>query len=284
MEGFFIMKYFASLAILLTAAPAYTAESSAPFVAVFVDARTERSRLGAFPYDRSVYAQAIRKVEAAGGRAVVLKYFLDQSKPGKGDAELAQAMGRMPTLLQMSAAMDEAAPNAFDERFYALGISSDAAAAVEGSQGWLPLAEFSQVSAGVGSVDLREAARPDRVPLLARYQGRLVKSLWLLALEQALGAKARIDAGRSVTMHEKAVPVTPRNEVEVTMPIDEPLDALSLIDLLDGRIKRTRLQGKVVVLGYIGSKAETFQFKGRTFSTHELFYLELLGLYRRLAL
>ena len=60
------------------------------FVPVFIDARTE-ARLGPFPYDRAVIAEALTALEKLGAKGVVLKFFLDQPK-GKGDDALALEM------------------------------------------------------------------------------------------------------------------------------------------------------------------------------------------------
>src|ERR1700741_1748893 len=81
-----------------------------PFAAVFVDDATEQA-LGPFPYDRGLYAQAIESLRQAGAKAVVIKYFLDQAKPGDGDDQLAAEMKKIPVLLQARLDNSESHPN-----------------------------------------------------------------------------------------------------------------------------------------------------------------------------
>ena len=64
--------------------------SASIFVPIFIDARSD-ARLGPFPYDRAVYANALMAFEKLGAKGVVLKFFIDQPK-GNGDDALAMAM------------------------------------------------------------------------------------------------------------------------------------------------------------------------------------------------
>lgn len=234
---------------------------------MFVDSRTEAGRLGAFPYDRAVYAQAILAAKKEGARAVVLKYFLDQPKTAAGDAALARAMQELPAFVQFAVSLEEPRPNALPERFFIGPKGSTLAYAVEGDEGWLPLPLFAKASAGAGFVDIADEGALEQVPLVGRYKGRPVKSLWLVVVEWA---------------NQRPV-ISPKKEATVIWPAASEVGPLSMIDLLDGKIPAGALKGKIVVLGYSGPKAGTFKMKSGTVSAHEAFYLALLGLYRLFA-
>ena len=56
------------------------------------------------------------------------------------------------------------------------------------------------------------------------------------------------------------------------------IDAISLIDVLDGKTERGKIAGKVVVFGYDGHKAPMFDSVIGRLSAHRLFMVNLLVL------
>jgi hypothetical protein len=227
------------------------------FVPVFIDARSE-AKLGTFPYDRAVYADALTAFEKLGAKGVVLKFFLDQPK-GKGDDTLALAMTKLPIILQARCDDSEAKPNPLDARF-STEIDKQLSAAVSCKSGWIPLAQLQRNAANVCFVDQPVG---DVVPLLEHYQGRAVKVLYACALELA----------------KKPVPVADANGTRKVDLAKVPLfDVISLVDVLEGKVDRARIAGKIVVFGYEGSEAPMFDTTIGRISAHRVFMLNLLAM------
>ncbi len=224
------------------------------FVPVFIDARSE-AKLGDFPYDSRVYADALMAFEKLGAKGVVLKLFLDQPK-GKGDDALALAMTKLPVLLQARCDDSEVNPNPLDTRF-STAIGNQATFAVTCKSGWIPLAQLQRNAADVCFIDQSVA---DVAPLLERYQGRAVKTLYTCALALA----------------KKPVPAAVGNGTrKVDLAKVSRLDVISLVDVLDGKIDRARVTDKIIVFGYEGSKAAMFDSTIGRISAHRAFMLNL---------
>ena len=240
----------------ILALPALCPAQSA-FVPVFIDARTE-ARLGPFPYDRAVYANALTTFEKQGAKGVVLKFFLDQPK-GNGDDALARAMTKLPVILQARCDDAEANPNPLAARF-STPINGQANFAVTCKSGWIPLARLQQTAANVCFVDQPAV---DVAPLREGYQGRAVKSLYSCAIELARAQvlAADIDGTRKIDLAK-----APR------------FDVISLVDVLDAKIDRNRIAGKIVVFGYEGPKAAMFESAIGRISAHRLFVTNLMAL------
>lgn len=246
-------KIFVSL---LIAMPTICCAQSA-FVPIFIDTRTE-AKLGAFPYDRAVYADALTAFARLGAKGVVLKFFLDQPK-GKGDYTLALAMTKLPVIVQARCDDAELKPNLLDARFSAT-ITKQSNFAVTCEAGWIPLPLLQKNATNVCFIDQAVA---DMAPLLERYQQRAVKTLYGCALELA-GKPAPI--AHSKGTHKIDLTKAPR------------FDAISLVDILDDKVDRARIAGKIVVFGYDGSKAAMFDTAIGRISAHRVFMANLVAL------
>lgn len=262
--------------VLSGAAPS---SAQGPFEAVFVDAKTERV-LGPFPYDRKVYAGAVRKLREAGAKAVVIKFFLDQPKSPEGDAALAAEMKAIPCFLQVRLDDTEPSPNPMPARFAVTAATGAFSQALGAGSGWVPAPAFADAAAGGGFVDVRSAEEPLRVPVAFRFQGRVYTSLHLAVLQSMLGPLG-IDDGKSVSMGGVGVALDADNEVLVRLPASDGLAPVSLSDLLAGTVEPARFKGKVVVLGYDGEKQGDFVTPLGRLRAHRLFYYSLLDLHRR---
>ncbi len=227
------------------------------FVPVFIDAQTE-AKLGPFPYDRAVLARAVTAFEKLGAKGVVMKFFLDQAK-SQGDDALAAAMAKLPTVLQARCDDTEARPNALDARFSSIA-NLKMQFAVSCKSGWIPLPVLQSKAADVCFID---QSVPDTAPILERYQGRAVKSLYTCALALAGKPGPVADAGgiRKIDLAK-----APR------------IDAISLIDVFDGKTERGKIAGKVVVFGFEGPKAPMFDSSIGRLTAHRLFMANLLVL------
>lgn len=263
----------------VSAAPASLSDD--PFVAVFVDDATEKA-LGPFPYDRSQYAKALNALRKAGAKAVVLKFFLDQAKPGPGDNVLAAEMKGMRILLQARLDPKEPKPNpmpASTDR--SALVQGDTRSLLSGKSGWIPLEKFSRNSSDVGFVDIASARHVLDIPVVLLYQGMVVPSLELAAIETALGQKARVQAGGLVTLAGHSLPLSPASEVTVQLPAQDDLAPISFLDLLQGKFDPARVQGKIVVLGFDAKEAPTLPTTLGPLRIHRLFFYSLESLYRQ---
>ena len=227
------------------------------FVPVFVDARTE-ARIGPFPFDRSVTANAISAFKKLGSKGVVVKFFLDQPK-GPGDDLLATAMETLPTVLQARCDDSEPKSNSLDDRFTA-SADGDIGYAVSCKAGWIPLPGLQKNAARVCFIDQPVA---DVAPLRERYQGRSVKTLYSCALELARKSVPQADA-------------TGKRKIDLSKA--PKFDPISLVDVLDGKVNRADFAGKIVILGYDGPKSPMFDTPIGRLSAHRVFMANLLVL------
>lgn len=155
-----------------------------PYRAVF-RADLDDAELG--PLNRPQIASVVRAVDRAGPKAIVLKFFIVEARDPKGDAELIEAVRacRAPVILQADLDDGEKRPNAYPERFHRSDLPS-IETAFNGKNGSLPLPALAAVGCEIGFID---GLSP--LPIVERYRGRMVPSLYLVVLEQAFG-RARV--------------------------------------------------------------------------------------------
>lgn len=261
---------------------AHATEKSSPFVAVFIDEKTEKD-MGPFPYERSQTAKAMRALRQAGAKAVVIKFFLDQSKPGPGDDELAAEIKKIPTLLQARMDPNEPNPNALSKRFsYSSQVKGDIRKLLSGESGWIPLEKFSKNAATVGFVDIAREEDIFSIPLVERFQNLVVPSLQLATLDFLFGKRSTITLGHNAKIGNKTLPINAAGEATYELPAKDQIDSISFVDLLKGNFDRKRIAEKIVVLGFDGASAPTMPTKFGPLRVHRLFYFSLLSLHSRL--
>jgi hypothetical protein len=128
--------------------------------------------------------------------------------------------------------------------------------------GWIPLAQLQRNAANVCFIDQPAV---DVALWQERYQNRAVKTLYACALELA----------------KKPVPAADANGTRKVDLANAPrFDVISLVDILDGKIDRARIAGKIVVFGYEGSKAAMFDTAIGRISAHRAFMFNLLAMER----
>lgn len=254
--------------------------TESPFALVLIDAESEK-RLGGFPPDRKIVAEAVAKLAAAGARGVVLKFFYDHAaKTPASDSALAAAMTKVPVALQAGIDDNEIQPNELPARFAPDRISGDYRRAITGRAGWIPVPQFSKVAADVGFVDITS---PERVPAIENYQGRPVKSLTLVALEMATGERAHIVSGDRVELGKRQIRIDEDNQICLTrLDVREP-PYLSFSLLLEGKVDARQVRDKVVVIGYDGSKMHALTTSAGLIKAHRLFYVGLVDAFGQLA-
>lgn len=158
------------------------------------------------------------------------------------------------------------------------GLPSDLHVAVSGKSGWLPLELLSTNACDVGFVDF---VSPVSVPIIERYQGHYVKSLYLCALEMAFDGRATIE-GHELKIAGRSLALDKQLQAAITLPERDELEYLSFGDLLEGKLASAAFTDKIVVLGYDGSKIPKIQTPVGNLKAHRVFCYSLFDLYARM--
>lgn len=253
----------------------------AAFAVVMIDDKTEAA-LGAFPYERGVYARGVEGLAAAGARGVVLKFFIDRPKTAEGDAALAASLRKVKVILQARIDDSEARPNALPDRFVMTGVGDGGrdARPPSGESGWLPLAALAANAHDLGFLDSTPSV--ELVPVVEQYRGKYVKSLYTAALELALGERAKVEPGRWMQIGERRVETDARCLAPVSLPARDGLRTHSFVELINGKIPAGELKDRVVIVGYDGARMETNKTRIGMVKGHRLFCYQLFSLYRAL--
>lgn len=267
-----------ALAIFFACGLGTTPAADSPFALAFIDAKTEEE-LGGFPLDRSVIAKGLQQLKSVGAKAVVLKFFFDQPRTAAGDTSLAEAISALPVALQARIDDTEVAPNKLPARFFVEGLNLSGSSVLSGKGGWLPLPSLADRAAAVGFVDV---ASTSRVPVLESYQGRLVKSLYLCALELAFDGQAQIEPGKELTLAGRKIRLDAANSVPAEFPRADTLDYVPFHELLSKPVVVEKLKGKVVVLGYDGAKMPVLATPVGPRKAHRVFWHGLQSMWQQM--
>lgn len=247
-----------------------------------MDDATEKE-LGPFPYDRSKYAEVISTLRVAKAKAVVLKYFLDQAKPGIGDDELSVEIKKMPVLLQARLDQTEPRPNSLPVSFgCGSRVRGDTSALLSGQSGWIPLEKFSQGCAGIGFVDIASKNDLLNIPMVVKYRGCVLPSLELAALELAFGQPASIFLGDKISLAGHSLRVDASGQIHVQLPAKDRIDSISFVDVIKGNFDKKRVAGKIVILGFDAKETPVLATSMGPLRVHRLFYYSLESLYEQL--
>ena len=242
------------------------------FAIVFIDRATE-SKYGDVPLDREILAKAIVRMSEAGAKGVVIKFFLDQAKDDAGDRILAEAITRLPVILQARIESNEPSSNDLPDRFT---LPIEAEASIRGNDGWIPLTLFSEGAYDVAFADFDGFP----APLLETYRGKTVKSLLLSAIELALGAKAIIKPGHQVNIGQLKLKMNALNQVDVDLNSLPTLQYIPFHEVLDDASRTVQVKDKVVILAYDGPKIHSIKTKSGSVSAHKLYIHVLRALLR----
>lgn len=251
--------------LLLLMSPQGAAAVNAGLAVVMIDEKSEAA-LGDFPFDRAVLAKGIDAIRIGGGKAVILKFFLDRPKSAEGDRALAEAMGKIPVVLQARIEEREIRANPLPDRFY--WKEADVAPALSGNSGWIPLPLFSEHAACIGFIDSIDPA-----PAYERYRGRTVRSLFTCSLELFADAPGRAGlSGSQLAIGNRQWQLTGEGNYRFTWPEGGgEIHAISFIDLLRGSVPAEALKGAVVLLGYDGRKMHLVDSPMGRVKAHRLF-------------
>ena len=249
-----------------------------PVGVVMIDSAAEK-QLGGFPVSRVHLADAIERLNAAGARAIVLKFFLDRAREPEGDERLEAAIraSRAPVVLQARLDPDEPDPNPLFAQHTLPGLVVPTDAAWSANSGWLPLARFASAAKAVGIIDQLNPA-----PILAVYRGRVVPSLYLVAVEHMLGGHVKVHPGARIEYGNRSVPLDAKNRVALPWPERDDLVFVPFLDLTKSDPQVRELRDKVVVVAYDGAKMHRVNTPKGAIKAHRLFCYELAALYEML--
>jgi hypothetical protein len=248
------------------------AATLAPFTFVIIDAQTE-ALYGSLPFDRAVIATAIDKLTAAKAKGIVLKFFYDLPSTEKNDVLLEQSICNSMVALQASLNESEGTTNSLEAKFQVAGESTEGFPPLfVGNKALVPLKRFRRCAKAIGFVD----SIATDFPLFEGYQGKVVKSLQLVALEMASSQKAEIDDSGLV----KLGPSRLEAMHAIEFPVTNSLSYIPLHEVVGDTSKawRRKVQGSVVILGYDGKKIDSIQTLGGPLGAHRFFITSLLSL------
>jgi hypothetical protein len=251
---------------------------NSPFIFVFIDGKTE-SKIGKFPYSRDIYAKAIKVVSKNGAKAVVLKYFIDEPKDQIGDIELSESFTEIPVFLQCRLNITQNNPNILPDRFLSSEIAINKPDnIISGISGWMPLKIFSDNCYDVGFVDIYNRKNNRYCPILGLYQNTIIKSLPIKIFEYLFSENIEIE-NRTMIFRNNSYRLTSKYEYKLTFSDKVQLKIYSFIDLLEDKIGRDELSGKIVILGYGGNRQGLITTPIGELKAHEYFGYILLSMY-----
>jgi len=248
------------------------------FIAVFFDDQSAKELHVDAPLPRALKAQVIRILHEAGARGLVLKFFEDLPSDEEQDRTYAKALCLLPTTLQACLCLD-GSTNVLADQFYISKTNRIRLQSVmSDKQGYMPLPQFSACARGVGFVDIE---RPDGIPLIEKYQERLVMSLYVTALELETRERADYSSGTNVVFGNRSLSYNELGEHSITGELQK-LEYIPFHHVLQGTVAREKFRGKIVILGYDGARIHGIHTPWGEIKAHRLFVQSLLALTRDL--
>jgi hypothetical protein len=239
-----------------------------------INSRTEQL-YGSLPFNRSVMARAVERLAAGKAKGVVIKFFYDLPSTEENDRLLESSICAAPVALQASLNDAEGTTNCLEPRFRLDALPLPALLPLfSGEKALIPLERFRSCAKAVGFVDSTES----EIPLFELYQGRLVKSLQLVALEMASNQKAEVDPSGFVKVGNAHLDMMHR----IAFPATNSLSYIPLHDILnqDPATWRAKVEGSIVVLGYDGKNIHSIDTPLGAVGAHRFFIFGLLSLTR----
>jgi hypothetical protein len=270
----FLLGFWLSLGLLFEASGLASSPLS-PFVFVMIDSKTEAIH-GTLPFNRALMAKAIDKLAAAKAKRIVLKFFYDLPSTEDEDRALEASICAAPVALQAGLnETEEATTNAIEAKF-----QSDAkplpGLLLAGNSGFIPLRRFSKCAQAVGFVDHFNGS--DEIPLVELYQDKMVKSLWLVALEMASGQKAHVEPSGHVQFEDKRIALDVMHHIHYP-----PTNVVSYIPMHEilkdgGQTWQPKVENAIALIGYDGKKIHTIDTAIGPLGAHRFFIYGLMSL------
>ncbi len=245
------------------------ANAASRFVFVNFD-EASASKFGDFP-NRAGVAKVLSLINEAAPKAVALKFFYDSAIVDDETQQLVAEMAKGRVMLQASITQESPTTKFLDDRFYFTGSLHTVNPEISGSQGWIPNPKISEKAQKVCFVNV---ITPERIPMLALFQGKLVKSLYACLLEAAFDGSMKLEPGLArFGRHGILIDTTGSNTIKLNdLSLHETISAL---DIIEGRVGKTRLHDKVVVVIYTGRKSPVATVGNSKAKVHQVFAAQL---------
>jgi hypothetical protein len=269
-----MMRVLVSITLGLLSLATGLAAPLSPFVFVMIDAQTEALH-GNLPFNRALVAKAIDKLAAANAKGIVLKFFYDLPSTEETDHALELSICAPPVALQAGLDDNEGTTNALEAKFE-IDANPPRELPLAGDKGLLPLRRFSRCAYAVGFVDSFNGT--DEIPLIELYQGRMVKSLWLVALEMASNQKAHVDPSGDIRFDKEQIGINVTHHIN--FPSTNSLSYIPFHEILSNAAKtwQGKVRQSVVIIGYDGKKIHSIDTSMGSLSAHRFFIYGLLSL------
>lgn len=202
------------------------------------------ARTGSYPLQRADLAAIVDGIARLEPRIIALDVLLlDRGNDG-GDAALAQAFDKRPTVIAAAAVFPET------KQSIAADETDPLARLPRANRFLLPLKTFTDHAAvGVANLIKDKSGTPRGVPMLFRTQDKIELSFSLRAAALATGTEPTIETN-SVTLAQRRIPT----DVGHVLPLNfygrhGTVRTISAARILDGEIAREALQDRIVVIG-----------------------------------
>jgi len=266
-----------------SAAPTQAAPKAPPTVAsrhfLFVATNDEdKSKLGRWPINRSLYAEAIARAREDGARAVILKFFFDLASKPEADSNLAHAIASMPVYLQfVFGGGDGTATGQLPIWRSDLG-AEHLKPLYDQPPSLLPLPQFREHAAGIGFVNVLPDPEYNQIEILGYTGTKVAASLQFFSIEAALGAKASARK-MQLTINNKSYRIGDDGRVRCPyLAVGRPKES-SLFAFLNGQVPRDEVRDRVVIIGNTRNNTPRFPTsKTLSLPVHEVFFRQILCL------
>lgn len=274
-----------ALAALFAAAPLGAGAAHAaplpPFdrdIALVQYGADDVGRLGDHPSRRTL-ALLLHRIRLAHPRAIVLLDDLDTLGPRAEDAALAEEIGAGHVYLTAALSTYPPLSDRIEPRFtYRKSLSPDLTLRSSGTGAWLPVPPFRARAAGICFTDIASA---HSVPLLERFAGVPVKSLYTCVAEALLRQPLGLVGRRSAAFGPYRIPVDDHGEIPLlTLPRTQP-PTLHYTAVLDGAKRPAGLAGRVVLVSTSAGPAPVVEWGGGPISLQRIFLAGVSDLLER---
>jgi hypothetical protein len=247
------------------------AGAPSPFLFVMIDSQTEVAH-GGLPFDRALVAKAINKLADAKAKGIIIKFFYDLPSTEEKDRALELSICAAPVAIQACLNDADGSTNALEAKFGMAGKPLESIPDLfSGRKGYVPLGRFLKCAKGVGFVD----STATEIPLLEIYQGSMVKSLHLIALEMASDKKTVIDPAGFVRLGGKQIELMH----EIRFPATNSLTYIPFHEVISERSKnwQSKVEKSIVILGYDGKNIHSIETPIGPMGAHRFFINGLLS-------
>lgn len=235
----------------------------------------DSAHYGARP-SRSLTADVIKRVRADGATWVLPKFFYDQPGRSEDDAALLDAIRPEDTMVQATISKEPPTSTSLESRLFFQGpVDPDVRPRLLGTQGWLP---FPALQRRTDTVCFADVPEPHAAPLVERFRGGWVKTVYTCVLEAVLGSPMTSLDLKGAHFGKRFVPVDGSGEARVALRSVPPQQGYSYSELLRGSVPADALRGKVVLILFAGSDSPTIAVDGVAHKVHDVFLEALLEL------